>query len=53
MISPKFCCADHTRCETTPLEETEAYNRKYAYIFQMNNGLFYTSEPGHELDEPT
>ena len=32
------------------LEETQAYYRKCADIFQINNGSLYTSELGHELD---
>jgi hypothetical protein len=31
-------------------EETQAYDRKCADIFQMNNGSLYTSKPHHELD---
>jgi hypothetical protein len=31
-------------------EETQAYDRKCAFKFQMNNGSLYTSELDHELD---
>ena len=31
-------------------EESQAYGKYRAYIFQLNNGSLYTSEPGHELD---
>lgn len=31
-------------------EESQVYDKNWANIFQMNNGLLYTSETGHEFD---
>ena len=37
-------------CAYFHTKETQAHDRNYAYVFQMNNGSLYTSEPSHEID---